>query len=78
MKQITPAMLAGEDTPQGQHFYRELADALHPEGCKCHDRSGSCSWCYIYYDGLDDEEIAIVEEEIREEAARNSQFGVGA
>ena len=75
---LTPEMLAGADTPQGQHFYEELANCLHPEGCKCVDRAGDCPWCETYYHGLEDYENAIVEEEWREELARHSQFGVGA
>jgi len=44
-----------ETTPMGQTFYREEADAAVPRGCTCHDKSGSCDWCQIYYDGPEKE-----------------------
>ena len=44
-----------ETTPMGQRFYREEADRLFPRGCSCPDKSGSCEWCQIYYEG--DEEL---------------------
>jgi hypothetical protein len=40
-----------ETNKQGQTTYEAEANAAHPEGCKCPDRSGSCDWCQIYYDG---------------------------
>jgi hypothetical protein len=33
---------------QPQKFYRKEADHFFPEGCQCHDDSGSCDWCVIY------------------------------
>jgi hypothetical protein len=36
---------------QPQKFYRKEADHFFPEGCQCHDDSGSCDWCVIYYEG---------------------------
>lgn len=40
-----------EVTPMGQVFYRAEADSAVPLGCTCHDRSGSCDWCQVYYNG---------------------------
>lgn len=41
-------------TPMNQTFYPEEATRLFPSGCQCHDRSGSCDWCQIYYWGLEE------------------------
>lgn len=38
-------------TPLGQVFFEAEATALHGR-CRC-DRSGSCDWCRVYYDGPD-------------------------
>ena len=35
-----------------QVFYKVEADRLFPEGCQCHDDSGACDWCTIYYEGI--------------------------
>ena len=45
-----------ETTPMGQTFYPQEANALFPQGCQCHDRSGSCDWCRVYYDGPEEAE----------------------
>jgi hypothetical protein len=42
-----------EITPMGQKFYRQEANAVYPEGCKCTSTNGgvNCEWCHIYYNG---------------------------
>ena len=46
------ALDMGYSTSHGQVFYEEEASRKFPAGCACHDRSGSCDWCHIYYLGF--------------------------
>ena len=47
--------MSPEVTKWGQVFYRKEADATHGR-CRCPDDSGSCDWCQVFYNGLDEEE----------------------
>lgn len=63
MKPSLPTNLDGRyrrrDKRMRQSFYEEEADLLFPKGCECRD--GSCAWCFIYYNGLDEGDRNIVD-----------------
>ena len=39
-----------------QHYYKQYADRVFPEGCTCPDcNCGECDWCYACYNGPEEE-----------------------
>lgn len=62
-------------TTARQIFFEDEATRIIPKGCQCIDRSGSCDWCYIYYNGVSPWEDISGQQEVAEASGEIGEEG---